>query len=189
MALRAVKRRARGRIVFTCCEFISDLLWFQLSPWCGKVLLDPSTSAILLDQSTGQQQLNVTAGILAPKAPLGPDWKRIAKAPSHHATLSKTPICKIPFFWASAHHHSPSAYGCAAGSFCIGHRHGPYVSPRCQPIFAGCPGHQISVYRLLGRFLGFCVGTRYETILEVRPKVGVLDHQASCQTCKLLLVL
>lgn len=38
-------------------------------------------------------------------------------------------------------------------------------------------------------FLAFCFGTRYETILEVRPKVRVLDHQASYVTCKLLLIL
>lgn len=98
VALRAVKQRAGGRIVFTCCEFFSEFWWLQLSRtlWCGKVLLDPSTSAILLDQSTGQQQLNVTAGILAPKAPLGLIDEWIAKAPSHR-TFKKPLFAKIRF--------------------------------------------------------------------------------------------
>jgi hypothetical protein len=39
--------------------------------FCTEALLDPLTSAILLDKATGQQQLKVNTGILAPNAQLG----------------------------------------------------------------------------------------------------------------------
>ena len=96
--------------------------------WCGKVLLDPSTSAILLDQSTGQQQLNVTAGILAPKAPLGLIDEWIAKAPSHR-TFKKPLFAKIRFLGKvltiihQVHMAVPDTLRIFTvwGSFCIGH--------------------------------------------------------------------
>ena len=44
---------------------------FSRVHFCTEALLDPLTSAILLDKTTGQQQLKVNTGILAPNAQLG----------------------------------------------------------------------------------------------------------------------
>lgn len=108
--LRLVDKRTGAERVVVGPASVSPAMEEEMPEGVQKaVLLDPSTSAILLDQSTGQQQLNVTAGILAPKA-----YETIlevrpkVRVLDHQAVVSRAPNGQLtlhtsPFFLASYH--------------------------------------------------------------------------------------